>query len=369
MNKYTVYTTLFSVALAAVIGFAGSVSAQVVTGTSNSDVILTLPDTSGSNSDSSNSSITSGLPTTSGSNSDASGTTSGIPTTSGSNSDASGTTPGIPTTGGSNDSGVVSSSTASTTVIIPGIPTTIGSNGDEGSSSSSTSTTTSTTTTTTTPSGGGNAGAVSFFSSGGGGGGGIGQAVSTSTSTPTNPALLSCPFLTNFVIPGQTNNPSDITKLQVFLSTYEHDSNVHLTGILDQATLNGIISFQQSYLSNIMGPWGSATPSGEVYITTLKEINNIVCSSSLNLSPSELAIINAYKAGLTPTTPNTNTSTTTNTAVGNSSTTTAVGSTTTESATTTTGNNSALTGSVVSSGLGSFFSGLFSKIWNFFSGK
>ena len=368
MNKYTVYTTLFSVALAAVIGFAGSVSAQVVTGTSNSDVILTLPDTSGSNSDSSNSSITSGLPTTSGSNSDASGTTSGIPTTSGSNSDASGTTPGIPTTGGSNDSGVVSSSTASTTVIIPGIPTTIGSNGDEGSSSSSTSTTTSTTTTTTTPSGGGNAGAVSFFS-GGGGGGGIGQAVSTSTSTPTNPALLSCPFLTNFVIPGQTNNPSDITKLQVFLSTYEHDSNVHLTGILDQATLNGIISFQQSYLSNIMGPWGSATPSGEVYITTLKEINNIVCSSSLNLSPSELAIINAYKAGLTPTTPNTNTSTTTNTAVGNSSTTTAVGSTTTESATTTTGNNSALTGSVVSSGLGSFFSGLFSKIWNFFSGK
>jgi hypothetical protein len=44
-----------------------------------------------------------------------------------------------------------------------------------------------------------------------------------------------------------------------------------------------------------MGPWGATQPSGYVYITTLKKVNEIACNTSLALNPAETAIINAYK--------------------------------------------------------------------------
>jgi hypothetical protein len=168
--------------------------------------------------------------------------------------------------------------------------------------------------------------------------------------------------LTDYIVPGQANNPADISKLQFFLSTYEHDSAVTVNGVLDQATLNGIISFQNTYLSNIMGPWGVTTPSGNIYMTSLKQINNIVCGTSLSLTASELADINAYKASFAANASGTN-------GISGSSAETVSGTGSTTTGTTGTPNNSLLTGNVVSSGAGIFFSNLFSKIWNFFSGK
>ena len=302
-----------------------------------------------------NSSSTIAVPPTAGDN------TGGADT----NTNAS-TTVTVPPTGGGDTGGADTNTNASSTITVPPM-------GGGNTGGADTATTTTSTTTTTTTTGGGGTGSVSFSGGGGGGSGLAFGGVSTTTATTTSTiasstasASLPCPFLTGYVIPGQTNNPADIEKLQVFLSTYEHDKAVTVTGVLDQATLAGIIAFQTSYLSTIMGPWGVVTPSGQAYITTLKQINNIVCASPLTLDPADIAIINAYKASVAA--GNNGTSSTTASTTG-----TIGGSTGSSTAGSVNGNgtpnNSLLTGNVVSSGAGAFFGNLFTKIFKFFGAK
>lgn len=250
--------------------------------------------------------------------------------------------------------------------------------------------TSTTPTTPTTP-------AIVYGSGGGGGGGGgfafggYGDASTTATSSTITGAL-SCPFMTGYVIPGRianilagatVNDPGQIEKLQVFLNAYEGDSNVAVTGVLDQATENGIIAFQQKYLNDTMGPWNAQAPSGNVYITTLREINQIVCGPQPSLTPAQQAVINTYLAAVAGA--NAGAANGTNGSANTSGVTTpsiigeTTGSTTTGTTTSTVGstvgtasgtpNNALLTGSVVSSGAGNFFGNLFSKIMGFFSGK
>jgi hypothetical protein len=155
---------------------------------------------------------------------------------------------------------------------------------------------------TTTPSDPGSGGSgpitpLALFSSSGGGssGGGGSFGGPAGTTTPTLSNTLSCPFLTDYVIPGRANLAADIQKLQLFLNLYDN-ANLTINGILDANTIAAVDTFQSNHLSDVMGPWGLTTPSGQVYITTLKEINAIVCGSTTALTPAELAIINAYKA-------------------------------------------------------------------------
>ncbi len=226
-----------------------------------------------------------------------------------------------------------------------------------------------------------NQASIQSFSSGSSGGyssgGGneyVPLAVATaSSSNGTLGNVLSCPLLTNYIIPGRVNNSNDISKLQIFLNVNDQ-ANLTVNGILNTATENAIKVFQAKYLSQVMGPWGLNVPSGEVYITTLKEINSITCGTSITLSAQDLAIINAYKAqvaqgqqttannalstpSITPTTitPTTlSASTTSNTAVS-------------ATTSTTTGNaNSALVGNAISVTNNGFFSRIFSAIAHFF---
>jgi hypothetical protein len=44
-----------------------------------------------------------------------------------------------------------------------------------------------------------------------------------------------------------------------------------------------------------MIPWGVTTPSGEVYFTTKKKINEIVCKTNFNLTSEQISIIESYK--------------------------------------------------------------------------
>ena len=86
------------------------------------------------------------------------------------------------------------------------------------------------------------------------------------------------------------NKGADVAKLQAFLHTT-------VTGIYDAETVAAVKAFQEKYLTDIMGPWGSTQASGLVYITTLKKINALACSAPITFSADELAIINAYKNG------------------------------------------------------------------------
>ena len=173
-------------------------------------------------------------------------------------------------------------SSASTTIELPGT------GGDDTDGATSTPTTTPVVVVTPPNTSGG---PVTFSS--GGGSGSIG-----SISTTTLPALgLSCPFLSDFVYTGHANKVAEIRKVQIFLQTYEGNKNITVNGILDAATIAGIKAFQAKYLNETMGPWGVRIPSGNVYITTLKEINYIVCNTRPFFTPAEQAIIDAFKAG------------------------------------------------------------------------
>jgi hypothetical protein len=103
--------------------------------------------------------------------------------------------------------------------------------------------------------------------------------------------------MTDYVYKGYANKVDQIRKLQLFLSTYDGNSSVTVNGILDDATIAGIKAFQAKHLADTMGPWHSNTPSGNVYITTLKEINFIVCNTTPVFTDAEQAIINAFIAG------------------------------------------------------------------------
>ena len=202
------------------------------------------------------------IPSGNGSNAPEGGTTL-IPTGIGSNAPEGGTTL-IPTLGGQNGpEGIVTTSTTTTP--------------DNGSGSNNSS--------------GGSGG--SFSSSGSSGGSTLLSNVAGVSAVNLN----TCPLLTSFMQIGGDNKTDQVFKLQAFLKNVEN-IDVNFTGVFDTKTESAVKAFQKIYLSDVMGPWKSNSPSGIVYITTKKKINEIACQSSLVLSADELATITTYLANL-----------------------------------------------------------------------
>ena len=67
--------------------------------------------------------------------------------------------------------------------------------------------------------------------------------------------------------------------------------NVAVTGSFDDQTKVGVEAFQKKYSTEVLGPWDSTLPSGTVYITTLKKINQLACGTPITLDASELATV------------------------------------------------------------------------------
>jgi len=355
MKKYIIYTTILVITLIAFSKAVSSVHAQTVSDDSNSsanvpttigsDSSVETPVTNGSNdieapvtpvtgadngsgtasgisangTDNGNGG-TSGIPTNGTDNGN--GGTSGIPTNSGDNSTGGGTSPfpsysvvtaidsgsGTITCGDSACPSPVTSGTSITFTASPDSGYTFASwggacsqatsstctlviNGDESVSANFTAT-------PATPSNnstGGSGGFVGGGSSSFGGNSIVPSVAASPTTVATAPVVInSCPLLTSYLQFGKSNNASDVTKLQAFLKESQ-GINVAINGVFDQQTENAVRAFQAKYLSQVMGPWGVKQPSGYVYITTVKKINELACNASLTLSPSELAIIDAYK--------------------------------------------------------------------------
>ena len=131
--------------------------------------------------------------------------------------------------------------------------------------------------------------------------GGGGSSAGLSGSTTTIPLSLtlpnSCPLITTFMGLGGKNDSSEVLKLQTFLKNVE-GANLSLTGIFDANTIAAVKTFQAKYLVDVMGPWKSLSPSGYVYITTKRKINEIACNSTIILTPEEAAIISAHNKAL-----------------------------------------------------------------------
>jgi peptidoglycan hydrolase-like protein with peptidoglycan-binding domain len=85
------------------------------------------------------------------------------------------------------------------------------------------------------------------------------------------------PYLTSFLKQDQTNNISDVRRLQAFLG--KHNSlSLPITGYFDNGTAVAVKKFQEKYKEDVLTPWGLNEPTGHVYYTTQKTINEIQCA-------------------------------------------------------------------------------------------
>ncbi len=83
-------------------------------------------------------------------------------------------------------------------------------------------------------------------------------------------------YLTEYIRYGTENNPEEVKKLQTFLNEYEGEQ-IPVTGFYGEITLGAVNRLQKKYTEEILAPWGITEPTGYVYITTQRLINNKKC--------------------------------------------------------------------------------------------
>ncbi len=82
------------------------------------------------------------------------------------------------------------------------------------------------------------------------------------------------PYLEEYIRYGADNNPAEVEKLQTFLNEYEGEE-IPVTGFYGDITLEAVNRFQVKYSDEILAPWGIDEPTGYVYKTTQRKINDI----------------------------------------------------------------------------------------------
>jgi hypothetical protein len=143
--------------------------------------------------------------------------------------------------------------------------------------------------TTQTPDSGSIQGTVSGggFSSGGGSGSGAsggGQVLGASTG-PVGQVLgasIDCgEIIPSYVQLGQKNDVQTVTNLQAFLNSYLQ-SGLTIDGVYGPKTFAAVEAFQVKQTTDVLLPWKyisnpNLVPTGYVYKTTKREINNLAC--------------------------------------------------------------------------------------------
>jgi len=82
------------------------------------------------------------------------------------------------------------------------------------------------------------------------------------------------PYLEEYIRYGASNDPQEVKKLQTFLNEYEGEE-IPVTGFYGDITLEAVNRFQTKYADEILAPWGIDEPTGYVYKTTQRKINDI----------------------------------------------------------------------------------------------
>lgn len=124
--------------------------------------------------------------------------------------------------------------------------------------------------------GGGNGPIVGLLGGGGGGPVTYGAVLGIATSS----APTSCDtYLTAFIRAGQQNDPEQVRRLQTVLQQYER-APIMVNGTYDAPTVAATRAFQGRYASEILAPWRLTEPTGYVYLTTRKKVNEIYCNGT-----------------------------------------------------------------------------------------
>lgn len=105
------------------------------------------------------------------------------------------------------------------------------------------------------------------------------------------------PYIVDNLRQNRTNNTKEVRKLQSFLGTHEGDV-VEETGRFDSSTVAAVKRFQEKYASEILAPWGLSRPTGNVYHTTRKKINELYCENTriFDLTQEQLDEIMKYRS-------------------------------------------------------------------------
>lgn len=109
-------------------------------------------------------------------------------------------------------------------------------------------------------------------------------------------AAKSCePVLSEYIRPWRINAKPQVVALQSFLNAYEGE-HLSETGSYDMLTQAAVKRFQSKYADDILTPWGISKPTGNVYYTTQKKVNQMACADlDFSLSADQQAEINAFK--------------------------------------------------------------------------
>ncbi len=94
------------------------------------------------------------------------------------------------------------------------------------------------------------------------------------------------PYLNSYLGLGRDNDTYEVERLQTFLNTTISQSLI-VNGVFDSQTKLAVELLQQNYKDDILTPWGLSTPTGIVYYTTLKKINELHCNNSLSFPLTE----------------------------------------------------------------------------------
>jgi hypothetical protein len=96
-------------------------------------------------------------------------------------------------------------------------------------------------------------------------------------------------YLTAYERYGAHNDPEQVSRLQIVLSQFE-GANIQITGVFDAATLAAVDAFQAKYADEILAPWSLKGPTGYVYYTTRKKINEVFCHGTKGFPLTEAQI-------------------------------------------------------------------------------
>ena len=106
---------------------------------------------------------------------------------------------------------------------------------------------------------------------------------------------LACEYLKEYLRIGVNNNPSEVTKLQLFLKNYEGFSNLDVTGFFDITTDKAVRMFQDKYKKDVLDSWNLPSNTGYVYYTTKKKINEIYCQREFPLTDTQKLEIDLFR--------------------------------------------------------------------------
>lgn len=103
------------------------------------------------------------------------------------------------------------------------------------------------------------------------------------------------PLLTEYIKPWKANSPEQVKALQEFLNTYEGEKLAE-TGFYSSATQAAVKKFQSKYSDDVLAPWGISKPTANVYYTTQKKVNEMVCADmDFSLTNQQKSEIEAFK--------------------------------------------------------------------------